>query len=133
MKKFTSNRFLELFLACAMKNRDYLVSKFAIQENLTDYYLNNHYGQLFQNISMHIDKEEAKKGNDVYYLDLEEAFKAAIKQGQLLEMSSKKDMYMINFSENMAEQLISLYAEDEDFGKTYTNQMKILVEHVKLR
>lgn len=133
MKKFTSNRFLELFLAYAMKNNDYVISKSAIQENLTDYYLNNHYSQLFQNISMHIDKEEAKKGDEVYYLDLDKAFKEAIKQGQLLEISSEKDMYMIDFSKNMAEQLISLYAEDEDFGKTYTNKMKILVERVKLR
>lgn len=133
MKKFTSNRFLELFLACAMKNNDYVISKSVIQENLTDYYLDNHYGQLFKNIFMHIDKEEAKKGNYVYYIDLDGAFKEAVKQGQLLEMSSKKDMYMINFSENMVEQLIDLYTEDDDFGKTYTKQMQILVEHVKLR
>lgn len=133
MKKFTSNRFLELFLACAMKNSEYLVSKCAIQKNLADYYLNSHYGQLFQNISMHIDKEATKQGNDLYCLDLDEAFKEATKQGQILKLSSKKDMYMINFSENIAEQLISLYEEDEDFGKTYTNRMKILVKYVKLR
>lgn len=134
MSKFTSNNFLELLFANLVLNNDYVISKKAVQENLTDYYLDNHYDRLFKNISMHIDKKEAKKGNDIYYLDLEDAFKNALEQGQILEISSAKTpMYVINFSVDMARQLNLLYGEDEGRGKTYVNLMKILVKKLKVR
>ena len=134
MKKFTSNWFLELFFASLVLNDDYVISKKAVKENLTDYYLDNHCNELFKNVSMHVDMNETENGEDIYYLDLEESFKIAVEQGQLLEITSAKTpMYMINFSENMAKQIILLYTEDEDFGEMYVDLMQVLVKHVKVR
>lgn len=126
---FSKERFLELFLACAVKKGEYVISKNVVEQNLAEFVGMYQYDFLFYPLELKCD--ESKKH---CYYDLSFAFCIALGFEQVLLLSSvDTPMYLINFSESNADDIIEYYKEEEAFGIEFVNAMQDVVKNIKFR
>lgn len=126
---FTKERFLELFLACAIKKGEYVISKDVVERNLAEFVGMYEYDFLFYPLELKCD--DSKKH---CYYDLSFAFCIALGFEQIIRLSSVDDpMYLINFSEANADDIIGYYKDEEAFGEEFVNAMEKVVNKIKFR